>query len=694
MLLQLRKIEKKYITDNQALYALAGIEAEFARGEFVAIAGPSGCGKSTLLNIIAGLDVPDSGELLIEGKSTKHYSRRDWDLYRRFNIGYVFQNFNLVEHLNAIENVEIPLSLIGMPKAERVRRAQELLARVGLEGFGEHRPSELSGGQKQRVAIARALANDPDIILADEPTGSLDQKTGVQIMDLLKEVAGDKLIILVTHNEALAEAYAGRIIQMLDGKILEQKNLSAPGEVSGISRLTKKNSSMSFAESFKLSLRNMRKKLGRIAITTLAGSIGIAGIALVLGLSNGANAYIDSQLNRFATANILNVERTYRVDDEIHVSRDINDFSEIVALEKVAGIRPLLDLDLGRAMYNDEPLGLSLAGLADGEYRAHLKDNFQGRLPLPGSASLLANEALARSVLTAQGLDPDETGLEMAIGQEIAFLLPDPETEDRFFQRNMTISGLAGEFNLGNPTGYFDYEDMQAWLSSLEIDNGASDYYRFLTAEAESFELVLAKAGDNVEVYEWVMDPANGGRGGRGGMGFLRGRRTGFAASSFAVMFKNIFSQMLNIAQTVLMFFVLCALVVSCIMTAIVLYSSVLERKTEIGTIKAVGGSDRDVIRVFQAEAILIGLLAGIAGIGAAFALQPLLNVVINSAIDLDIPALVRIPLTGIPFTDAAFPLATIIGLLGISVLVAAAAGWLPSRRATRMAVIDALRDE
>ncbi|MEW6524933.1 MAG: ABC transporter ATP-binding protein [Bacillota bacterium] len=352
MLLQLRSIVRKYIVDKQAFHALDGVSVSFVKGEFVAVVGPSGCGKSALLNVIAGLDFPTSGELLIERKSAKGYTKVDWDLYRRFNIGFVFQNFNLIDHLSALENVEVPLNLIGMPKGERIKRARELLVKVGLlEGFGDHRPGELSGGQKQRVAIARALANDPDVILADEPTGSLDQKTGIQIMDLLKEIAGDKLVILVTHNQGLAQSYCNRLVYMLDGRITEEQQLAAVRPVTDRSSLVKKNSSMSFVNSFKLSLRNMKNKLGRITITAVAGCIGIAGIALVLGLSNGVTAYIDTQLNKFATANILTVQRTYREGEESLVSSDINDFSHIVDLDQVVSIRPLPDLSDVRVMY-------------------------------------------------------------------------------------------------------------------------------------------------------------------------------------------------------------------------------------------------------------------------------------------------------------------------------------------------------
>ncbi len=411
VLLELKSITKEFRMDGQPFAALNGVDLSMDKGEFVAVLGPSGCGKSTLLNIIAGLDTPTHGELLVEGKPTSHYRRVDWDLYRRFNVGFVFQNFNLVEHLNALENVELPLSLIGLPKGQRVQRAMNLLERVGLTDFADHRPAELSGGQQQRVAIARALANDPDIILADEPTGSLDQQTGLEIMDLLKEVSGDKLVVLVTHNQQLARDYSQRIVHMLDGKITREEVLTdtrAGGEREG---LRKRNSSMSLGESFKISLRNMRKKMGRVAITAIAGCIGIAGIALVLGLSNGATAYIDSQLNRFATANILTVQRIHSVDDQVVASDNIRDFDHILELDDVVSIRPAINLDGVEMSHDDQPISVSFQGLAAENYRQHLTGNFQGTLPQPHDYKLLANEALARAVIRTMGLDPDDTEL-------------------------------------------------------------------------------------------------------------------------------------------------------------------------------------------------------------------------------------------------------------------------------------------
>ncbi|MEW6524932.1 MAG: ABC transporter permease [Bacillota bacterium] len=336
-------------------------------------------------------------------------------------------------------------------------------------------------------------------------------------------------------------------------------------------------------------------------------------------------------------------------------------------------------------------MAVALVGLAGSGYREHLIGHYQGSLPGPDTNWLLANEALARAILKAKGLDPEQTDLATVIGEKVVLVLDVAAVGSQ--QETFTVSGLASEFNLGSPTAYYDYANLKSWLASMpSVD--FTDMFTELTAGTTSFEVILARAEDNMDVYE-ILDPANGGVG-RGGMvgGFGRDGRTGVTASGFPVMFKSVFSQMLSIVQAVLLFFVFSALVVSCIMTAIVLYASVLERKKEIGIIKALGGGNRDVIRIFQSEAALIGLFAGVLGITVAFVLQPVLNAVINSAVALDVPAIIRIPLMGIPFTDAVFPLATLLILLAISVLVATIAGRMPSRRATRMAVVDALRDE
>ena len=316
-MLELKKITKTYHTGGEDIEALKGIDLKFRDCEFVSILGPSGCGKTTLLNIIGGLDHYTSGDLIINGRSTKEYKDRDWDTYRNHSVGFVFQSYNLIPHQTVLANVELALTLSGVPKRERRRRAKEALEKVGLADQMRKRPSELSGGQMQRVAIARAIVNNPDIILADEPTGALDTETSIQVLDILKEIAKDRLVVMVTHNPDLAERYSTRIVRMLDGKIIsdsmpltdeEVKIETAKAKSREEINRRKKKPSMSFGTSFGLSLKNLFTKKGRTALTSFAGSIGIIGIALIYAVSQGTTVFIDSVQEETLSSYPLTIE--------------------------------------------------------------------------------------------------------------------------------------------------------------------------------------------------------------------------------------------------------------------------------------------------------------------------------------------------------------------------------------------------
>ena len=293
-MLELKNIKKDYITSDTKVTALKGINIDFRENEFVSILGPSGCGKTTLLNIIGGLDDYTKGDLIINGRSTKEYKDSDWDTYRNHNIGFVFQSYNLIPHQTVLSNVELALTLSGVSPQERRKRAIKVLEEVGLKDQINKKPNQLSGGQMQRVAIARALVNDPDILLADEPTGALDSKTSIQIMEILKKISKNKLIIMVTHNPELAEKYSSRIIKLLDGNIISDSNPYKHKEQEEQEFVTKGKKSMSLLTALSLSLNNLMTKKGRTFLTAFAGSIGIIGIALILSLSSGVQNYIDS----------------------------------------------------------------------------------------------------------------------------------------------------------------------------------------------------------------------------------------------------------------------------------------------------------------------------------------------------------------------------------------------------------------
>ena len=369
-MLELKQIVKDYVSGGETVHALKGVDLRFRTSEFVSILGPSGCGKTTLLNIIGGLDQYTSGDLVIDGVSTKDYKDRDWDTYRNHSIGFVFQNYHLIPHQSILKNVELALTLAGVPKNERRPRAVQALELVGLGDKVNKRPNQLSGGQMQRVAIARALVNNPDIILADEPTGALDTETGIQVMELLKNVAKDRLVVMVTHNPELAEKYSSRIIRILDGVIVEDtaplsEEEYATEKQSEIARATekassaetensrknsakdgkKKHSQMSVWTAFKLSLNNLLSKIRRTAMVSVAGSIGIIGVSMVLAISAGVRNYISVMENDMLSGNPVAITQSaYDFSSLMSISMNNTkvDVDKVAKGDKVY-VRSLLD---------------------------------------------------------------------------------------------------------------------------------------------------------------------------------------------------------------------------------------------------------------------------------------------------------------------------------------------------------------
>lgn len=330
-MLRLSEITKDYKVADSSVRALKGVSLDFRKNEFVCILGQSGCGKTTLLNIIGGLDHYTSGDLVIQGKSTKHFNDRDWDIYRNHRIGFIFQSYNLIPHQTVLGNVEIALTIAGIGREERKQRAMQALERVGLGEHVNKRPNQLSGGQMQRVAIARALVNNPDILLADEPTGALDSQTSVQIMELIREIAGERLVIMVTHNPELAEQYASRIVRLKDGLVDADSNpydgseeteaafqaeeeaaasKEEPPQNGKKKKEKKQRASMSFLTSLALSARNLLTKKGRTIVTSIAGSIGIISVCLVLALSGGFNNYINAMQAEMLSAYPIEIRET------------------------------------------------------------------------------------------------------------------------------------------------------------------------------------------------------------------------------------------------------------------------------------------------------------------------------------------------------------------------------------------------
>ena len=372
-MLELRNIKKDYVTSSETVSALRGVDIVFRDKEFVSILGPSGCGKTTMLNIVGGLDRYTSGDLVINGKSTKLYRDRDWDVYRNHRVGFIFQAYNLIPHQTVLGNVELALTIAGIDKEERVRRAKAALDKVGLSDQYYKRPNQLSGGQCQRVAIARALVNEPEILLADEPTGALDTVTSVQIMELIREIAGERLVIMVTHNPELAEQYSTRIVRLLDGNIIEDTNPVSEEEYETLKTVEteteeaqpkgkkqKEKAKMSFFTAFRLSARNLISKKGRTAMVGFAGSIGIIGIALVLAFSAGIKGYIASMQDDMLSGNPITISKTAFDMGAISDMMDTGDKIEIIKNPNYVYISSVIEHliktqdDLGNIMVENE----------------------------------------------------------------------------------------------------------------------------------------------------------------------------------------------------------------------------------------------------------------------------------------------------------------------------------------------------
>lgn len=347
-MLQLKDVTKNYKVAGGEIEVLKGLNVCFRKNEFVSILGPSGCGKTTTLNIVGGLDKYTSGDLIIAGKSTKNFTDRDWDVYRNQRIGFIFQSYNLIPHQTVLGNVELALTISGISKEERVERAKAALERVGLKGEEYKRPNQLSGGQCQRVAIARALVNEPDILLADEPTGALDSKTSVQILDLIKEIANDRLVIMVTHNGELAEEYSNRIIRLVDGEIVEDSNPYSIEEEKEegveVEQKQKKNKAkMSWWTAFKLSARNLLSKRKRTLLTSIAGSIGIIGISAVLAVSAGVRGYIADMQDDMLSGNPITIQQTGYDINSVMSDMDFEDSVELVKKQGYVNVESMME---------------------------------------------------------------------------------------------------------------------------------------------------------------------------------------------------------------------------------------------------------------------------------------------------------------------------------------------------------------
>ena len=791
-MLELRKITKSYLSGETKQQVLKGIDIKFRDNEFTSILGSSGSGKTTLLNIIGGLDKYDSGDLIIDGISTKKYNNRDWDSFRNHRVGFIFQSYNLIMHQSVFKNVEIALTLSGISKQERKQRAIDALEKVGLKDHIYKLPNQLSGGQMQRVAIARALVNDPEIILADEPTGALDSKTSIQIMDLLKEIAKDKLVIMVTHNPELAKKYSTRIIELKDGLIIDDSN---PCEDESEEESHKKTSrtSMSLISALSLSFNNLLTKKGRTFLTAFAGSIGIIGIALILSLSNGVNNYAKNLEKDSLSDYPLTFEKTsYDLLGSISMMIDEDNTKEecqknklcskddVVKASVVSSDKGLIQknnlkefkkyiesnkdfeensdeisykYNLELQVYTQDylkvnPNNLITTDTTDNTFNELLnkKDKYKvlaGKLPEKHNEVVLVvgkDNTISDSLLYSLGIkdrkdlntdlqkirkDKDykvkkstysykdllnkkyklilntdyyteenglyidssnnsdymknviDNGTDIEIvgivqeddadssyvgyNHEIIMYIIDKISETNIYKKqisNKNINVLTNEEFDGLTN---TYEDLQSQLGIYEIDDPSSIsiYPKDYKSKENIVKLIDKYNDDNKK------------------------NKKDDLVVNYTDLMKSIVggvTKAINIVSYILIAFVAISLIVSSIMIAIITYISVLERTKEIGILRAIGASKKDVRRVFIAETIIEGLIAGVLGIAIALVISALINVIVGVLANIK--------------NIASMPIGAALFLILLSVLLNVIAGSKPSSMAAKKDPVEALRTE
>lgn len=584
-MLQLNKISKQYRTGDLVQQALDQVSLSLRDNEFVSILGPSGSGKTTLLNVIGGLDRYDSGDLVINGVSTKQYRDRDWDSYRNHTIGFVFQSYNLIPHQSVLANVELALTISGVSRGERRQRAKQALEEVGLGNQLHKRPSQMSGGQMQRVAIARALVNDPDILLADEPTGALDSETSIQIMELLKRVAKDRLVVMVTHNPELAQRYSTRIVKLRDGKIIDDSDPYTPAPAEKpLEHRNLGKAKMSFGTSLALSFNNLRTKKGRTVLTAFAGSIGIIGIALILAFSHGVNGYI------------TDIQRETMTSYPVTITAEAVDMSSIMGT-----------------------MGSLQAGEAEGS--AEERDGVWADHSLLESSEAL-NASIKENNLTS-----------------FKEYLDDPNSE---IQQYLGENGVVYTY------------DVRFSVYSRDEDGA------LVPSDADPEEAV----SDCIAAY-------NAGR----------DEEDQITYTDYVALLTGSITSIVDMISYVLIAFVGVSLIVSSIMIGIITHISVLERTKEIGILRAIGASKGNIAQVFNAETLIIGLLAGAIGVGAS----ALLTLPINS--------LMR-QLLGAETLTTSLPLGAALILVALSMAITLIAGLVPARSAAKKDPVAALRSE
>ena len=804
-MLEIKNVTKIYKTDEVEQKALDNVSVNFRKNEFVAVLGQSGSGKSTLLNIIGGLDHYNDGDLIINGISTKKYLDSDWDTYRNHKIGFIFQNYNLIAHQSVLSNVELALTLSGVSKKERMDRAKEALIKVGLKDHINKNPKQLSGGQMQRVAIARALVNNPDIILADEPTGALDSETSIQIMDLLKEIGKDKLIIMVTHNPELANKYSNRIIELKDGKIISDTN-PYDGQNESIEKDTKKRSSMSLLTALSLSKNNLLTKQGRTILTAIAGSVGIIGIALVLFLSNGVNNYInDMNKNSFSTQAISIRNEVYddsasgEIDPSVYQKKKIEHKGKILANDDISTSTAVTssnymkknDLKSVKSYIEEHKNELEkYSKFISYKYNVDLelydkdKNNEIIKIsPIEGADNIgggLLDTLLSTSILKNAFLElnadnqyevisghapKDKNDVVLVVNKEMEIPLSviySLNIKDKNEVSSIMDKSLKGEsIKLDNEV--FDYNQIIG--KKYKLINAANYYQKIdgVWLDKSSDNKYLTKLYDDSETLEIVgILKVKDDNSTNGFLGYshdliesyikyanksqiVKEQRENPSINVFTgTIFDNVntkydtnlkllgsaelddpyeiniypkevdskekitkflddynknvkenkkvkyeddmasltsaLSSVVSVISYVIIAFVSISLIVSAIMIGIITYISVLERTKEIGILRAIGASKKDIKRVFTAETIIEGLFSGCLGIFASYFISKTVNILVEQFGNIK--------------NIMSFSIVHALILIGISVLLTVLSGLAPANMASKKEPVESLKAE
>jgi putative ABC transport system permease protein len=653
-LLEIKHLNKSYtLAGKEKVPVLRNVNVKFESGEFVSILGESGSGKSTLMNIIGGMDSDYEGDVIVQGKTLRSMKEKEIDAYRKDKIGFVFQSFNLIPHLSVLENVTIAMKMMNKSEKERTQRAMEILGEVGLKDHVRKRPNQLSGGQKQRVAIARSLANDPDIILADEPTGALDQETSGQILELLDSIARKGvLIITVTHSQKVAD-FGSRIVSVEDGRIKEDQSLKERYTTVKETE-QKKGRNLSLVASFNLAIKNMRLKAKRNLLVALGGSIGIGSVLLMLSLGNGVTGYINDEINSNLNPLLIDVVKpadevevqeqngppNQQAGGEPFTEKDINIISGIENVDRAEKVTTITGKT--NVVFNEKNTALSSLGTVTDSIS---EENIEkGTLPIENEVILTTS--------FAKSLSSEET-YKSLVGETVSLFINEMDENNQpvTVETELVVSGIYDQENMGPVSG------ADAYVSYLTLENA----YSKQTLPLQPTQINAYAA--NQDVVEGIKETVD---------------EAGFKSSPTASIMEQV-TTYLDMATWLLSGIAGISLLVSGIMILVVLYISVVERTREIGILRAIGARKKDIRRIFFSESALLGLLSGMIAVAGAWVISIVLN---NFLVNSFGTALIQLT-----------PEYMLFGI-GVSTLISVIAGLLPSSKAAKLDPMESLRYE